>query len=330
MIIKHYQLEKLKNNKYNFFLFYGENDGFKNDAIDIITKSGFTKNILKYEENEILKNYSNFLSEITNKSFFEEKKIIIISRVSEKIFTLIDEIRNKNIQDVKIIINSRILDKKSKLRANFEKQKDLICVAFYSDDNVMLANLANRFFIENKISISREIINLLVERCRGDRSNLKNELSKIEAFSENKKNISLEEMLALTNLAENYSFTELADACLSKNKKKTLRIINENNFSPEDCITILRIFLSKAKRILALNKMNEENKNSDQNINNYKPPIFWKDKDIVKQQLRYWNLGKIEKLIFYINDIELVVKKNSSISVNLLNDFILSQLQANN
>tara|TARA_A100001011_G_scaffold266076_1_gene275052 strand:+ start:1270 stop:2262 length:993 start_codon:yes stop_codon:yes gene_type:complete len=330
MILKPYQLSNISGKNSNFFLFYGQNEGHKNEAIHQILNMGFTKNIFRYEEDEIFKNYNNFISEISNKSFFEEKKIIIISRVSEKIYSLIDDVMNKNIEDAKIILNSKPLDKKSKLRSNFEKEKNLVCIAFYEDNNTTLTNLANKFFLENKVPISREVLNHLIERCRGDRINLKNEISKIEAFLKGKGKISVDEILKLTNLAENYSFSELADACLSKNKKKTLLIINENNFSSEDCVTIIRIFLAKAKRIFVLKTMESENMSIDECLSNYKPPIFWKDKEIVRQQINNWSLEKIYKLIIFINDLELLIKKNSLISVNLLNDFILSQVETNN
>ncbi len=132
------------------------------------------------------------------------------------------------------------------------------------------------------------------------------------------------------NLAENYSHSELVDACLSKNVNKTVRIINENNFSSEDCISIIRIFLAKSKRLLVLKKMNKQNDNIDKNISDYKPAIFWKDKDVVRHQFKHWTLESIEKLIFFINDIELMLKKNSSNSVYLMNDFILTQVRTSN
>ena len=328
MILKSYQLNNLTKSNYNYYLLYGQNEGQKNEAIQKIINSGFSKNVYRYDEDEILNNYDNFISELFNKSFFDDRKIIIISRVSEKIYSLIEDIKEKKIEDIKIIINSKALDKKSKLRLNFEKDRDLTCVAFYNDENSTLATLASKFFNERKIAISRETINLIVERCRGDRINLKNEISKIEAFLLNKNKISNEEILKLTNLAENYSFAELIDACLSKNKKKTLLIINENNFSSEDCVAIIRILLAKAKRILAIKNMEKDSKTIDECLSNYKPPIFWKDKEIVKQQLNQWSLKGIKKLILFINDLELSVKKNSLISVNLLNDFILSQVQS--
>ena len=330
MILKPYQLSNLKKIDSNFFLLYGQNEGHKNDCIKNILDLRKSKNIFRYDEDEIFNDYDSFINGLSNKSFFEDNKVIIISRVSERIYALIQDIKERSINDINIIINSKLLDKRSKLRSNFEKERDLICVPFYSEDNSSLAYLANRFFIDNKIPISREMINLLVDRCRGDRINLKNELSKIEAFVTNKKKITISEILNLTNLAENYGFSELADACLSKNRKKTLLIINENFFSPEDCITIIRIFLNKAKRIFALKKMQEEGKNIDQCILAYKPQIFWKDKEIVKQQVNKWTLDKIIKFITFINEAELLLKKNNSNAVILLNNFILEQLEVNN
>ncbi len=330
MILKPYQFSNLKHANLNFYLLYGQNEGQKYEVIQKILDTGYTENIHRYEEDEIFNNYDNFINELLNKSFFEDKKIIVISRVTEKINSLINDVKDKNIKDVKIIINSKPLDKKSKLRANFEKDKELACVAFYHDDNNTLANSASKFFSEKKIPISREILNLLVERCRGDRINLKNEISKIENFLIDKKTISADEILKLTNLAENYSFSELADACLSKNKKKTLLIINENNFTSEDCVTIIRIFLNKAKRILVLKKMEKENISVEECLTTYRPAIFWKDKEVVRQQIKHWSLEKIQQLIFSINDLELLIKKDNITSVNILNDFMLNQVRISN
>ena len=330
MIFKPYQFSNLKHANLNFYLLYGQNEGQKHEVIQKILDTGYTENIHRYEEDEIFNNYDNFINELSNKSFFKDKKIIVISRVTEKINSLINDVKDKNIKDVKIIINSKPLDKKSKLRANFEKDKELACVAFYHDDNNTLANSASKFFSEKKIPISREILNLLVERCRGDRINLKNEISKIENFLIDKKTISADEILKLTNLAENYSFSELADACLSKNKKKTLLIINENNFTSEDCVTIIRIFLNKAKRIFELKKMEQENQSIDECLKNYRPTIFWKDKEVVKQQIRHWSKEKIQNLIIFVNEMELLIKKENVNSVNLLNNFILDQVKTNN
>ena len=330
MIFKPYQFSNLKHANLNFYLLYGQNEGQKHEVIQKILDTGYTENIHRYEEDEIFNNYDNFINELSNKSFFEDKKIIVISRVTEKINSLINDVKDKNIKDVKIIINSKPLDKKSKLRANFEKDKELACVAFYHDDNNTLANSASKFFSEKKIPISREILNLLVERCRGDRINLKNEISKIENFLIDKKTISADEILKLTNLAENYSFSELADACLSKNKKKTLLIINENNFTSEDCVTIIRIFLNKAKRILVLKKMEKENISVEECLTTYRPAIFWKDKEVVRQQIKHWSLEKIQQLIFSINDLELLIKKDNITSVNILNDFMLNQVRISN
>ena len=330
MIFKPYQLSNLKNVNSNFFLLYGQNEGQKSEVIKKILNEGFSKNIYRYDEEEIFNNYNNFINELSNRSFFDDKKIIIISRASEKINSFIEDIKEREIRDVKVIINSKALDKKSKLRANFEKDKELICIAFYQDDNSTLANIASKFFAEKKIPISREMLNFLVERCRGDRINLNNEISKIESFMFDKKKISINEILKLTNLAENYSFSELADACLSNNRKKTLLIINENNFTSEDCVTIIRIFLNKAKRIFELKKMEQENKSIDECLTNYKPAIFWKDKEIVKQQIRHWSMEKIQNLIIFVNELELLIKKENFNSVNLLNDFILDQVKTNN
>ena len=329
MIIKSYEINKINLKKNNVYLLYGENEGFKNKVIDDTFKK-FSNNIYKYDEKEILNNKENFFNKILSKSFFETEKLIIILRSTDKIVNIIEEIIEKNIEDTKIILLANILEKKSKLRMLFEKNKNIVCVPFYADNFQTLNNIANTYFREKKIPISQETINILVARSRGDRLNLNNEIIKIENFTKSKKIINVDDILKLTNLAENYSVNELVDSCLAKNSKKTINILNENNYSTEDCILIIKTFLIKAKRLNKLKSQTKENENIDQLITSFKPPIFWKDKEIIKEQVKNWTLKKVENLIYKINEIELLIKKNSSNSINILFDFIITQSNKTN
>ena len=329
MIVKSFEINKI-NNSHKIFLFYGENEGHKNEIIEDKFKKKYTNSIYVYEENEILKNQENFFNEILSKSFFEKEKLIIINRTTDKIKNLIDEIIEKKIDDIIIILNSNSLEKKSKLRILFEKNKDLMCVPFYADNNQTLNSIINFFFREKKISISQQLINVLIERSRGDRKNLRNELQKIESFSLNKKNINFQEIVKLTNLADNYSASELIDHCLAKNTKKTVTILNENNYSDEDNMIIIKTLLNKLKRLLKIHDLIDEKSNIDQAVSSFKPPIFWKDKPIVTQQLKSWGKKELKDLIFESNSVELLIKKNSAIAKNILSDFIINNSKKTN
>ena len=324
MIIKSFDLNK-NNFKENFYLLYGENQGYKDQIIKSKFKDKYSECTYSYDENEILNNQESFYNELISKSFFEKEKLIIINRATDKIKDIIEEIIEKNISDLVLVLNSNILIKKSKLRNLFEKNKHTICVPFYEDNNQTLSAIASLFFREKKISISNQTINLITARSRGDRQNLNNELKKIESFLIDKKKINLEDIIKLTNLAENYNVSELIDSCLSKNKKKTIHILNENNYSLEDCIFIIRSMLMKSKRLITLCKKATLTKDIETVLSSFKPPIFWKDKEIVKQQINSWSCENAEKLTYEINEIELLIKKYSASSVNILSDFIIEQ-----
>tara|TARA_Y100001935_G_scaffold105186_1_gene87207 strand:+ start:2969 stop:3955 length:987 start_codon:yes stop_codon:yes gene_type:complete len=328
MILKAFNLDKDINAK--IFLFHGVNDGQKDEIIKNKFIPIFGDNVFKYYEKEILSNIENFYNQILSKSFFENKKLIIIKDASDKIKEHIEVLKEKKLDDIKIVIISNLLDKKSKLRNLFEKDNDLVTIAFYSDNNQTLSSISKSFFLKKNISISQESINLLVNRAYGERKSLNNELQKIEGFLSNKNKISIEEIHALTNLSENYSINELVDNCLAKNRQKTIYILNENNFSFEDAIIIIRTFLIKTKRLIKLNQNLQVNKNIDKTIVSFKPPIFWKDKQLVKNQIKIWTLERTYKLIEEINKVELNIKKNSINSLNILFDFILSTVKSNN
>ena len=325
MIIKSFELSKIDLTKNKYFLLYGENEGLKKQSIEDKFKKLYSENIYTYEESEIIKNKESFFNNILTKSFFENEKLIIINRATDKIKDTIEELLEKEIKDLVLILNAGGLEKKSKIRTLFEKNKGIICVPFYEDNEQTLSALVNNFFRKNKVPISQQSINLIVQRSRGDRLNLQNELEKIQSYTQNKTKIEIEELLKLTNLAENYSVSELIDGCLAKNKKKTINILNENKYSLDDCILIIRTFLIKSKRLLRLSQEMKSKKNIVAVISTFKPPIFWKDKEAVKQQVRSWSFINIENLVYRINEVELLIKKNSSNSVNILSDFIIEQ-----
>ena len=330
MIIKSHEIKKLSLDKYNFFLLYGKNDGLKNkiteELIDINT------NIKIYEEKDIVDNKNEFLESINSGSLFEKKRHFVIKRITDKILNIFNEIKDKDSDDVKIIFNSDILEKKSKLRNLFEKDKRLVCIPFYPDTEQTLASLAYNFFKEKKISVSQNLINMIVNKCNYDRVILFNELSKIESFLKNQKKLDLNNILKLINLTENISIQELIDNCLIQNKKKTVFILNENNFNNDDSILIIRYLLNKCKKLASLVKEYEKNRNIDLTISSARPPIFWKEKNIIKEQIQIWSLKDLKVLMYQINKIELQIKKNISNSLNLINDFILeiSNYKTNN
>ena len=323
MILKSFEIKKIDHNTNNLILFYGKNEGLKNEALSILNQN--KNDIFNYEEKEILDNENNFIEDILSKSLFEPQKFIVIKRASDKILNIIETLRQKKIEDTTIILNSDNLEKKSKLRSLFEKDKKLVCVPFYPDTDQTLSKLVYNFLRDKKISISTSNINLIVNKCSGDREILMNELQKIEYFSKKGKKINNENISKLINLSENHSISELIDNCLAKNKKKIINILNENNFSNEDCIIITRSFLIKAKKLLTLSLTFETNKNIEITISSAKPPIFWKEKEITKQQIYKWKPKNIKKLIYTLGETELQIKKNINNSINLITDFILNQ-----
>jgi len=330
VIIKYFELDKISKQKYNFFLFYGENQGLKTELIKNNFENNFKEKIHRYDEKEILDNKENFFNTLLTKSFFEDQKLIIVERATDKIKEIIEESIEKTNDDIIVILNSSALEKKSKLRALFEKKKQIICVPIYEDNIQSLNAIIVQFFRNKKIPISQKLINILIERSRGDRKNLNNELKKIESFLINKKNITLQEIIKLTNVANNYSASELIDHSLAKNTRKTATILNENNFSDEDSIIIIRTLLAKLKRLVKIYELIDEKDNIDQAVSSFKPTIFWKDKPLVTQQIRSWRKNNLKSLIYESNKIEFLIKKNSGVGKNILSDFIINNSKKTN
>ena len=321
MILKSNDIRKINTGLNKAILLYGKNDGFKAQVTAQLIEG--RKNIFNYDQYEILNDEEKFIESLLTNSLFEDEKTILIKRVNDKIINIIQNIEIDQLDNILIIIDSENLDKRSKLRSFFEKSKNFLCIPFYPDNDTTLSKLTYDFLKKRGISLSIENINLIISKCNGNRGSLLNELRKIENFVKNGKKVTPDILSKLINLSENHDISELVNHCLAKNKKKIIKILNENNFSNEDCILINRVFLNKTKKILQLSENYRINKNIELTISSAKPPIFWKDKEITKQQIYKWSPNKIKELIYKSNNVELLVKKNLNSSIKLLTDFIL-------
>jgi len=324
MIIKSFNLNDLRKSNSNFFLFYGSNDGYKEETINEIFLGKDSGEVIRYDEGQILNDKNSFFETCLNESLFEEKKIIIVSRITSKFYEIIKDLTEKNLSNKKIILNSNILEKKSKIRQLFEKEKNLVCVPFYDDNASSLYKIASDFFKKNKISISSENINLIVNNCAGDRKNLKNEMDKILNFSFTNTTVNKDQILKLINLYENENYFELIDSCLAKNRNKVFKIINSNTFNRNDAMILIRSFISRLKRLLELKKLSKIIGNNLETINQFKPPIFWKDKEIVTSQMNNWTTENIYTLLDELNSLEISFKKNNDLSCNVIFDLIFN------
>jgi len=326
MIVKSFNLDNIDLNT-KVILFYGNNSGQKKQEIDKLFQKNESLEKVKYDEKEILSELESFYQAIFNHSFFEKEKFIIINNVSDRILPVIMELSSKELGDLRIILNADILDKKSKLRVFFEKDKTLACVPFYPDNETSLSKIAYQYIKNNNLSLSGEIVNHLIKKSNGDRSHLITELDKIKMFSKNKK-ITNDQVIKLVNLSQEHDIAELVNNYLAQNKIKLKTILNDNIIVQEDCIVIIRILISKIKRLIKLIEIYNKDKNLESSISSFKPPIFWKEKEIIKKQILTWSKDQIKKLLYEINNLELLIKRENNISGYLLVNFLLDKKAA--
>ncbi len=317
MIIKSYLIENDINIifKYKVFLVYGENEGFKKDLKNQIKKKHQDHDILNYFQEEIIKNENIFMQELLNKSLFEKNKIIFINQANDKMISLVDQIEG-NKEDVKLIIFSDILDKKSKLRAHFEKSKLCGISACYQDSEITL-----RKMIEKKLSgykgLSTEVINLIINNTDLDRSKTNNEIEKITSFFKDK-NIDNSKIETLLNIRTNNNFNILRDEALNGNKVKTNKLLADTFFDIDSNILYLNSINQRFHKLNEIENLKKNGENIDVLVAKLKPPVFWKDKPVIIQQSKKWNKSKIDSILKKTYAAEVDIKSNSTIRKDLL------------
>ena len=320
MIAKSYEVQRKPSSflKYNLFLMYGENDGLKKDIKELI-KSHIQKQdknieLLNIYENDITENSENFYNSIFTGSLFGNKKIITINNGTDKIYNLMENIVEKFPENIYLFIFSEILDKKSKLRKLFETNEKILSIPCYADSQKDLEFIANNELRKNNINLSREMTNLLIEKSNNDRSNLKNEIEKLIILLQNKKKLNIEELNLLINFTGEIKSDNFVNECLCGNISQYKKILAEAYMDTVNQIYMLRILSNKIQRLLKMKELESDSNNVENLINTSKPPIFWKEKPMVKKQLEIWKLKDLKTSINEINDTELLCKKNPHLS----------------
>ena len=317
MIFKSYVLEQnLKSiDDCKIILFYGENQGLKEEFKKNIKKANKNNEKLNLLQDEIIKNENLLINEISNKSLFNNKKIIFIDQVNEKILNIIEELA-EDVSDEKIIIFAGNLEKKSKLRSYFEKSKLCGIVACYQDNEITIKKI-----ITNKLrdyqGLSTQVIKFIIQNTGLDRSKVNNEIEKIKSCFLEKK-INLEKIDLLLNIKTNDDFNKLKDEALKGNKIKTNKLLADTVFEPESNIYYLNSINQRINKLYEIEKMKQNNSNTETLVSSLKPPIFWKDKPVLIEQTNKWNENKIKKALEKTYTVELQIKTGSGIKNDLL------------
>ena len=238
-----------------------------------------------------------------------KKKIIIINNASEKIFDTLENYLK--IENIKIYIFAENLDKKSKLRKLFETDKDLAIFACYEDNERSLSD-----YIKNELSeykgLTGEICNFIISNSNTSRKEVQNEIEKIKTlFSD--KIIKKNKLFSLLNQKENTNFDEVRDRALAGEKSKLNKSLSEIDLLNEECFFYLNNLGFRIQRLIDIKNTINEGKNSFE-LDNIKPPIFWKDKPMFINQLKNLSLNKLNEIYTKINTTEILMKKNSQIN----------------
>ena len=317
MIFKSYILEQniQPADNHKIFLFYGENQGLKKEFKKNLKVQNKNQEILNFFQDEIIKNKNLLMNEVNNKSLFNEKKIIFINQVNDKILDIVDEIID-NIEDEKIFLFSDILEKKSKLRNYFEKSKSCGITACYQDNEITIRKIIMKK-LNGYQGLTSQVTNLIIENTGLDRNKVNNEIDKIISCFKDKK-IDLKKIDLLMNMRTNEDFNLLKDEALNGNKINTNRLLADTVLEVENNIYYLNSINQRINKLNEIENMKQENSNVEIVISSLKPPVFWKDKPILIEQSKKWNKGKLQTALKKTYNAELEIKSNSSVRKDLL------------
>lgn len=312
MLLKSQEISLKKKDffKEKVILLYGENQDLINDLNQQITSKFIEEEKIpkSFFEEDIIKNPENIISYYLNGSLFDDNKnISIIKNCSDKILDIINKIKN-NINDNIIILNSEVLLKNSKLRQFGEYDKLAICVPCYQETKFDIKKFLTQQLQVNNIQLSDSQSETIIVSSSLKRSKIKEVIEKINLYKNSEKITDqiIDEICTDADLKKN---DEIIDILLSKNEKNINEFISNMSNYEKNFIEIIIILRSFIIKILDIQK-NNKNLSIDERIERYKPPIFWKDKDRIKNILKIWNTNNLEKFLSNLNVIETEFKRN--------------------
>jgi DNA polymerase III subunit delta len=312
MLLKSQEISLKKKDffKEKIILLYGENQDLINDLNQQITSKFIEEEKIpkSFFEEDIIKSPENIISYYLNGSLFDDNKnISIIKNCSDKILDIINKIKN-NINDNIIILNSEILVKNSKLRQFGEYDKLAICIPCYQETKFDIKKFLTQQLQINNIQLSDAQSETIISSSSLKRSKIKEVIEKINLYKKSEKITDqiIDEICTDADLKKN---DEIIDILLSKNEKNINEFISNMSNYEKNFIEIIIILRSFIIKILDIQK-NNKNLSIDERIERYKPPIFWKDKDRIKNILKIWNTNNLEKLLSNLNVIETEFKRN--------------------
>ena len=321
MIIKSFSInyEKLFSD-YKINLIYGENFHLKTEILNKLTQI-FKKNEFKtkfIKEDELLKNIEILDNYLNQDSLFGEKEILIIQEASDK---LLDYINFSEI-DKKLILVTNNLTKKSSLRNKAEKEKIISCIACYEDDEKTLQSLLRNGLTKLGIKVPYEAIDQLFNINKLNRNDINSGLEKLELITKDKK-LDSETFSSLFNTTSSFDAFEISNALLSGDKKALNKILSSFYHFSINFNEVLGPLKYKINKLIDIYEYNENETKIAVLVDTYKPPIFWKEKNIIQTQLSKWNKNELDTLLDKINEIEILCKLNYEIAETIFNKFLL-------
>lgn len=316
MNYKSYLIEKdyskLRDNK--SILFYGENTGLKNYFKQLIKNNNNETSFINFSQDEILNNENILRRELDNSSLFEVNKIIFLERCNDKILKVLEEYFDLGF-NFQTIIFADILEKKSKLRSVYEKSKTYASIACFPDSQITIQKI-----IFDKLKdfqgLTQININLIIESSNLDRVKLENEIEKITVYFLDKK-IKTEKLIKLLNNSTNDDFNELRDEAIKGNRMKTNHLLNNTIIEPDKGVYYLALLNQRFIKLEEIKSI-KDNVNIEETINKIKPPVFWKDKPNLINQIKKWKTKNIKEALRNIYNLELKIKTNSAINNSIL------------
>ena len=316
MILKSYELERDIKKILNFksILIYGENVGLKQSFKKKIINLYKNSDILNIYQEDFTKNKNILTNEINNISLFAKSKLIIVNHISNEILDSINQMLEGETTD-QIVFIGDMIDKKSKVRSLFEKNKKLGVIPCYQDNEITLKYLIQSELKDFK-NLNYNTVNLILKHSNLNRNTVLNNLEKIKTYFDIK-TINDNDLETLLDTDRNEIFENIRDAALDGNKNKLNDLLSNFAFSNESVYQYLNAINFRFQRVLQIHNQNLTN-NIDETINNIKPPIFWKDKPKFKQLAEKWRKSRLLEAIKYMNKLEMSLKKNSSIDQKTL------------
>ncbi|MGY8985081.1 MAG: DNA polymerase III subunit delta [Sphingomonadales bacterium] len=306
------------NDQYSGVLIYGPDEGLVRERAHRISKQVVEDlsdpfNVVRPSLSQVIEEPSILLDELLSLSMVGGRRLVRLDGAEDKAYQGLEQALSgipKDGEKNLLVVTAGNLKPSSKIRKLFEGLEIAVTIACYADSSKDVEELIIEVLGANNLKADPQAISFLLNNLGSDRLISRSELEKIVLYAGDRidRVIKLEDVITLIGDSATLTLNDIASATTGGDLKRLDQLLERAQSQGENAIAIIRALSRRLQQFHLVKGLIEAGQPIDSAIGKLRPPLFFKEKDIFRNQLFLWSSQKLGKALLLLSDAELGCK----------------------